>query len=382
MTAGSGRLAIVAEGLFAPTEAKTAIGVLRYRAAEVAAVLDSTRAGRTCEACVGAGGDVPVVATLAEAAGLGARRLLIGIAPAGGRLPEPWRAIVRNALARGWDVVSGLHAFLGDDAEFAALAARHGVALHDLRRPPARLDVGLARAARVAPLVVLTVGTDCNVGKMTVALELERALVARGVRARFVATGQTGILVAGSGIAVDAVPADFVAGAAERLVLDACAGPESPDVVIVEGQGSLHHPAFSGVTLGLLHGACPAAMVLCHQPGRERMRMGGPDAELAPPLPSLAASREAHERAAGWVRPARVIAAAVNTQALDDAAARAACDDAARALGIPATDAVRFGAEPIADAVARALAVHVSVPHAAATPFVPQPTGGPRASHA
>lgn len=260
------RLAILAEGAFEPLGAKTAVGVLRYRPGEVAAVVDSTRAGRTAAECVGCGGAVPVVASVAAAAAHGADSLLIGIAPQGGTLPPPWRAAVLDALARGWDVLSGLHAFLADDAEFAAAAARGGGALLDVRRPPAERPVAAGRAAEVPALVVLTVGTDCNVGKMTAALEIAGALRARGVRAAFVATGQTGIVIADRGAPVDAVAADFVAGVTERLVLEAA---RDADVVLVEGQGSLFHPAFSGVTLGLLHGACPAALVLCDQHGRE-----------------------------------------------------------------------------------------------------------------
>jgi uncharacterized NAD-dependent epimerase/dehydratase family protein len=355
------RLAIMAEASFAPNEAKTAIGLLRYRLADVACVLDSTRAGRSAEVCVGIGGATPVVATLDDAAACGANALLLGIAPAGGRLPPPWRAVVRDALERGWDVVSGLHVFLADDPEFAALAAARAARIHDVRRPPAGLGIGLARAAEVDALVVLTVGTDCNVGKMTAALELRRELAQRGVRAAFVATGQTGIMIEGAGIAVDAVPADFVAGAAERLVLEAS---RAHDVVIVEGQGSLHHPAFAGVTLGLLHGACPAALVLCHHHGRTRMRIGSDDSR-APLVPDLASARDAHEVAAAWVRPARVVAAAINTHGSSDAEALRACAAAAHALHVPATDPVRHGAGPLADAIQAVLRARGA--HGAAT---------------
>lgn len=342
------RLAILAEGAFEPLGAKTAVGVLRYRPGEVAAVVDSTRAGRTAAECVGCGGAVPVVASVAAAAAHGADSLLIGIAPQGGTLPPPWRAAVLDALARGWDVLSGLHAFLADDAEFAAAAARGGGALLDVRRPPAERPVAAGRAAEVPALVVLTVGTDCNVGKMTAALEIAGALRARGVRAAFVATGQTGIVIADRGAPVDAVAADFVAGVTERLVLEAA---RDADVVLVEGQGSLFHPAFSGVTLGLLHGACPAALVLCDQHGRGHVRLGGaPHPRF--PIPPLPAVRDAYETAAAWVRPARVAGAALHTLGLDDDAARAWCDAAGRALGVPATDPVRFGAGPLAGVLA------------------------------
>ncbi len=340
------RLALLAEGSFSARDGKTAVGVLRYRTALVAAIIDSTRAGRTAGDCVGLGGEIPVVADLAGAAAAGADTLLIGIAPQGGVLPESWRALVGGALDRGWDVVSGLHAFLADDTDLAARAARSGARIHDVRRPALERRIAAARARDVAALVVLTVGTDCNVGKMTVALELERELVARGVRAAFVATGQTGIMIAGGGAPVDAIPADFVAGAVEALVLEAAA---RSDVVLVEGQGALGHPGYSGVTLGLMHGACPSALVLCHWAGRTRMRTSETGAEV--PIPPLAVVREQIERAAGWVAPSVTVAAALNTLDLAPDAARAACAAAERELGVPVGDPVRFGAAPLADAL-------------------------------
>jgi uncharacterized NAD-dependent epimerase/dehydratase family protein len=349
MTLPEVRLAILAEASFGPLEAKTAVGMLRYRPARVAAVIDSTQAGRTAAQCAGVGGDIPVVASVDEAAALGAGALLIGIAPAGGRLPDSWRPVLRRSLERGWDVISGLHAFLSDDPELSALARAHQAQLHDLRRPPRDLRVALGRASRVDALIVLTVGTDCNSGKMTAALEVQRELVARGLRAAFVATGQTGIVIEGRGTAIDAVPADFVAGAAEALVLEAA---RDADVVIVEGQGSLFHPGFSGVTLGLLHGACPEALILCHHWGRERLRISSPDVPVPPPVPPLGVVREAYERAASWVRPAPVVAAAVNTRACGEPEARAACSATESELGVPTTDPVRFGAATLADAVA------------------------------
>jgi uncharacterized NAD-dependent epimerase/dehydratase family protein len=340
------RIALLAEGRFAPLDAKTAIGVLRYRTGEVAAVIDSTRAGRTAQACVGAGGNVPVVAGLDEAEARAADTLLIGVAPQGGALPEAWRAIVRGALERGWDVISGLHEFLADDPEFAGAARTGDARVLDLRRPPADRPVAARRAAGVPALVTLTVGSDCNVGKMTVALELQRALAARGRRTAFVATGQTGMMIADAGVAVDAVAADFVAGLVEREVVEAA---RNADVVLVEGQGALHHPSFSGVTLGLLHGSCPRAMVLCHDAARTTMRgPGGTTGPAIRPLPELV---QAYEEAAGWQAPGRVVGVALNTQALDEPAARAAIADAERVTGRPACDPVRFGAEPVADAL-------------------------------
>jgi uncharacterized NAD-dependent epimerase/dehydratase family protein len=340
------RLALLAEGRFTPSDAKTAVSVLRYRPEEVAAVIDSTRAGRTAAECTGVGGTIPVVEDVAAAAVAGADSLLIGVAPQGGELPVAWRASVLEALERGWDVLSGLHVFLGDDPGFASAAARGGARLHDARRAPPGRPVAAGRAAAVAATVALTVGSDCNVGKMTAAVEIARALQARGARAAFVATGQTGMFIADRGVAVDAVPSDFVAGFTEVLVLEAA---RDADLVIVEGQGSVHHPAYSGVALGILHGACPAALVLCHQAGRTHLRLAAAPGVFA--IPPLAELVEAQERAARWVRPAPVVGIALNTLGLGELEAHAACVAAERETGLPATDPVRFGAGPLAEAL-------------------------------
>lgn len=338
------RAAILCEGQFRVLDAKTAVGLLRYRNDEVVAVIDSQQAGRTAEQCVGVGGSIPVVANVEGAAALGADTLVVGVAPVGGDLPAPFRAGVADALTRGWDVIAGLHLFLADDPELAALARRSGASIQDVRRVKETHVVASRRAAATPACVVLTVGSDCNTGKMTASLELVKALEARGVSCAFVATGQTGIMIADHGIAVDRLISDFAAGAVETLVLDAARDHE---VVVVEGQGSLLHPGYSGVTLSLLHGACPRALVLCHQPTRRSIRHG----EI--PIPPLREVADAYERAAAWVSPARVVGLALNTFDLTESEARAAVAQAARDSGLPATDPVRFGAEGLADAVLR-----------------------------
>ena len=346
------RFLIVADGAFGPETSKTADCAIRYVPERVAAVLDTSQAGRTAQDVLGFGGAIPVVGSLEEGLARRPTALLIGIAPRGGRLPDAWRGWIAAALDRGLDVWSGLHTLLGDDPDLAARAQAGGAAIHDLRRPPTNLPVSNGRARSLDALVVLTVGTDCNSGKMTAQLELLRGLEARGVRTRFVPTGQTGILIAGWGIAVDAVAADFVGGAAEQMVLEAAPGA---DVVLVEGQGSLIHPGYSGVTLGLLHGACPAAMILCHKVSRRLVGEYHPGEAWIeiPPLPDVV---RVYEQAAGWIHPARVIGVALNTYDLGAAEARAAVERAARATGVPATDPVRFGPAPLVEAIAGAAA--------------------------
>ncbi len=332
------RFLILADGALGVLDAKTAVAALRYLPDESVAVLDRAHAGRVSGDLPSLPGRTPVVATVAEGLRLGANALLVGIAPVGGVLPGQWRAWILEGLAAGMDVWSGLHTFLSDDPELREAAARSGATLVDLRRVPEMLPVASARVASLACRVVLTVGSDCNTGKMTTALELHRAALRAGLHSRFVATGQTGILVAGGGLAVDRVISDFVAGAAEQLVMEAA---EGADVVFVEGQGSLFHPGYSGVTLGLLHGAAPSHMVLCHQPSRPAIRAGGI------PLPGYAARVSAYETAAGWVRPARVAGLALNTFDLEPSRARAEVERAAAETGLPAADLIRDGAGPL-----------------------------------
>jgi len=341
---GARRFVVLVEGSLGVLDAKTAAVLLRYAPESVAALLDSTRAGQTAQDALGYGGGVPIVATLAEAMPHEPDALLVGIAPVGGLMPAAWRAVLIEALDKGLDVWAGLHSFLADDPELAARARANGRALVDLRRVPATLPVAAARVREVAAKVVLTVGSDCNVGKMTAAWEIAREFTARGKSAAFVATGQTGILLAGRGLAVDRVVSDFVAGAAEALVLDAA---REHDWVIVEGQGSIVHPGYAGVTLGLLLGALPSAMVLCHQPRRAEIRHG------AIPIPPLTDLVRRYEDALAPIRPGKVVALALNTFDLDDAAAQRAVDASARATGLPATDVVRFGAAKIVDALVK-----------------------------
>lgn len=337
------RFLILAEGSFGPESSKTANACIRYAQSDVVAVLDSTRAGQTAKQVLGFGGDIPVVATFAEALALQANALLIGIAPAGGQFPDDWRATVCASLRFGHDVWSGLHTMLGDDAEFAAIASASGATIHDLRRAPPDLEIASGVLRDVRETIVLTVGTDCNIGKMTAQLQVRDAVRQLGHRVNFGATGQTGILVEGRGIAVDAVVADFIAGAAERLTVEAA---HDADIVLVEGQGSIIHPAYSGVTLGLMHGSMPHAMVLCAQPSRTTVN-GNPWL----PIPPLLAMIRLYEQAMECVRVSPVIAIALNTFDLSDDAAGEAVERVHAETGLPTTDPVRYDPLPIAKAI-------------------------------
>ena len=341
------RYLILADGAFGPFTSKTAVGCIRFTPEQVVAVLDTVNAGRTVQDVLGFGGDIPVVASVAEGLTLQPNVLLIGIAPAGGRLPEAWRPVLRAALDAGLHVWSGLHVFIGDDPEFAELALRRNVQIVDVRKPPADLPVSSGRVRDVDATIILTVGSDCNIGKMTTQLAVRAALRDLGVRVAFAGTGQTGIFIDGKGIAVDAVVADFIGGAAERLVLDAA---KDADIVLVEGQGSLIHPGFSGVTFGLMHGSLPHALVLCTQPSRKTIRNNDWVS-----IPSHKALIALHDAVTTPLRHAPTIAIAMNTFDLDDDAARDAIERAMAETRLPATDPVRFDPSPIAEAI---LAVH------------------------
>ncbi len=334
------RIVILAHEKF-PDRAKTATGVMRYGDYDVVAVLDRDNAGKRVTDLRSDLPDAPVVSGMDEVDDADA--LLVGISPIGGGFDESWRPDVREALERGMDVVSGLHYFLEDDEQFAELAGQYGGDLWDVRRPPSDLSVAEGRADEVDADVVLTVGTDCSTGKMTTTLELVEAARDRGVDAGFVPTGQTGIMIAGWGNPVDRVVSDFTAGAVEEMILER---GDDHDVLFVEGQGSIVHPAYSAVTCGILHGAMPDRLVMTHVEGREAIH-GYEDT----PIPPVETYVDLYEDLAAPVHETAVAAGAINTAHLDDEAARAAVEEYADAVGAPATDPVRFGADEILDAV-------------------------------
>jgi uncharacterized NAD-dependent epimerase/dehydratase family protein len=276
-----------------------------------------------------------------QAATAGAQTLVIGIAPSGGQLPESWHPTLLEALHAGLDLAAGLHQRLQDIAEIAACAAKLGRQIHDVRYSDTRFAVGNGKPRSGRRL--LTVGTDCALGKKYTALAIAKAMTARGHKADFRATGQTGILISGSGTAVDAVVADFIAGAAEALSPDNA--PDHWD--IIEGQGSLFHPAYAGVSLGLLHGSQPDALVLCHDPTRttlngfDHVKVMLPDRAMAPYL-----------AAAYLTNPkARFVGVSLNTASLSETQAKEVIESTSRSLGLPCVDPIRTGVEPIVEAL-------------------------------
>jgi uncharacterized NAD-dependent epimerase/dehydratase family protein len=336
------KLVALAEGYLAdPHHGKTTRGVVNYGQDDTVAIVDSTFEGSEFQG-------IPVVAAVPDSLVHGPDTAVIGVAPTGGKLPPAFRVQVIQAIEGGLNIVAGMHEFLADDPELSALATQHGVELVDLRRPPEDLDVPTGANLDHGAEVVLTVGSDCAIGKMTIALELHAEMLRQGHKSVFVPTGQTGIAIAGWGIGVDAVIADYVAGASERLVVE---GASRGDVLWVEGQGSLVHPLYSGVTLGLYHGSMPHHLVLCHRAGDLHI-----DGRPRHPIPSLIELVEIYERAALPARQAKVIAVVLNTSLLDEDAGRAAIAQAEAETGLPSGDPVRFGAEQLARAVGEAIA--------------------------
>jgi uncharacterized NAD-dependent epimerase/dehydratase family protein len=323
-----------------PHYGKTLRGVMRYRRESVVAILDTQRAGESDDG-------VPIVADVGEGMRYEPDTALVGVVTQGGRFPGDWQDLLKSCVAHGLDLENGLHVRLNDIPGLPELAREHGVELRDLREPPADLSTATGANLDVDATIVLTVGSDCAIGKMTATCELDLEARKRGLRSVFVPTGQTGIAIAGWGIAVDAVVSDFIAGAAERLVVE---GAKRGDLLWVEGQGAILHPIYSGVTVGLIHGSAPHLYVLCHELGRT-VTEGDPTRS---PLPSLSELIDLHRRMSLKKRPADVAAISLNTSTASEDEARAALAIAEQETGLPADDPVRFGAGKLLEAVLKA----------------------------
>jgi len=335
------RVAILAHEKF-PEDAKTAVGVLRYGAQDVAAVLDRERAGTRVHDHLPDVQDARVVEGIDDVPG-DIDALIVGIAPIGGGFDETWRPDIHGALKRGCDVIAGLHYFLSEDEELRRLADRHGGTLRDVRRPPEDLTVADGTARDLDVEIVLTVGTDCSTGKMTTTWSLLEAARERGWDVATVPTGQTGVMVEGGGIVVDRTISDFTAGAVERMIEERA----DHDYLFVEGQGSITHPAYSAVTCGILHGAMPDSLILCHEASREAIRK-----YESFPMSAPTEYVDLYESLAAPVHETEVVAGALNTRYVDaDDDAREAVAEFAEDIGAPASDPVRFGVEEVLDAL-------------------------------
>lgn len=342
------RIVILADGAFGWHYGKTATGVIRYGQDEVVAVIDSTHAGEDVAHALNApfGTGIPIIRDIREALSYQPDTLLIGIAPMGGALPEAWRWQLLTAIDAGLTIVSGLHFFISDDPQLRAAAEKRGVTIWDVRRPPDKQRVAQFLPHRAGSHTVLLVGSDCATGKMTTALELDYEARKRGLNSAFIATGQTGIMISNDGLPVDRLIVDFTAGLVEEMVLRFT---EKHDWVFVEGQGALNHPGYSPVTLGLIHGSMPDAMIFCHKAGTTAIE--GYDNCPFPPMKQMI---QMNEDMVNWLRPdkpCKVVGISLVTQGLSEEQARDAVKQLEDETGLPTTDVWRFGAGKLLDAL-------------------------------
>lgn len=323
---------------------KTGISLLRFGDYNIVGVIDNSTAGQSLRELTRIDCDAPVVASMQEALAFHPDILVVGIAPSGGVLPEPWLREVEVAVSAGLSVVSGLHSLLGKMPQFQSLP-KPGQKIWDVRQEPAGLGVGTG-AARLLPCSrVLTVGTDMAVGKMSTSIALHQLAIARGMRSSFVASGQTGLMLTEHGIPLDAIRVDFAAGSVQQVVLSA---GQDADIVFVEGQGSLCNPA-STATLPLMRGTQPTHQILVHRAGSTHISTF--THVKIPPLSSVVALCEATAAGGGAFAPAPVVGIALNTWHMSDEEARSAVAETTDETGLPCTDPIRFGAEPLLDAI-------------------------------
>ncbi len=338
------RVAVLLHEGIRGSNGKTGLTFLRYGEAAVVAVIDQQCAGESLSQLTGIPCDAPIVDSVANSLAYQPDVLVIGIAPSGGILPEAWWQEVKQGVAAGLSIVNGLHTPLASDPQLKQLL-RKGQTIWDIRQEPAGLGVGSARARSLVCQRILTVGTDMSVGKMSASLELHRAVQFKGIRSKFLATGQAGMMISGEGIPLDAIRVDFAAGAVEQLVMRY---GQDYDLLIVEGQGSLLHPG-STATLPLIRGTQPTGLVLVHRAGQTHIRHH--NHVPIPPLPEVIQLYETVARAGGAFAPVKVVAIALNTGHLDDKAAERAIEQVREETGLPCTDTVRFGADLLVSAL-------------------------------
>ncbi len=341
-------ITILAEGYFGTSHAKTATGIIRYGDWHISSIIDSGKQGQSILETTGINHPAPIVASLEHALNCDPKpkTLILGIAPVGGNLPPAWRVIIKEAITNGLNIISGLHLFLNEDPELKQLAKQHQVILWDVRDPElypasAARTVSKQKPRPEGTKVITLVGSDCNIGKMCSALELDKEAKKQGHDSTFVATGQTGIMISGNGVPLDRVIIDFAAGAMENAIFEEI--DKGHKYIFVEGQGSLIHPGYSGVTLSLLHGSNPDAMILCHKPGRTKVHD-----KYDVTIPSLTKLIELYETAASWIShekqaSAKVVGIALNTSAYTDDEALKLVKQAEADTGLRATDPIRYG---------------------------------------
>lgn len=338
------RVAVLLHEGIRGTQGKTGLALVRYRPGTIAVVIDHQCAGESFRALTGIPCDPPIVASVSEALAYQPTVLAIGIAPSGGALPTAWFAELQQALTAGLSIVNGLHTRMSAIPEFQTLL-RKDQWIWDVRQEPQGLKVGSGAARSLSCLRILTVGTDMGVGKMATSLELNRAAEKRGLRSKFLGTGQAGIMIAGDGIPLDAIRVDFASGAVEQLVMRY---GEEYELLHIEGQGSLMSPA-STATLPLIRGSQATHLILVHRAGQTHLRTF-PDFPI-PPLKQVIQVYETVAAAGGAFAPAHVVGIALNTAHLEESAAIAAIAQVQQETGLPCTDPVRLGADLLLDAI-------------------------------
>ncbi len=340
------RFALYAQDYLHALGSKTANGLIRFRQDEIQVIIDGSQAGKTAQDVLGYGGSIPIVAHMSDALKYNLDTLVIGIAPIGGAVNPTWLPEIKLALEANLAVWAGLHQFLGDIEELQP----HRHLIWDVRRPPAGLKVAQGHWKKRQSKVLLTIGSDSNVGKMTTALTLQQHLIAIGLDSVFVGTGQTGMMISGRGVAVDAVISDFINGSIEAEI-DRVDG-QAP-LIIVEGQGAITHLGYSGVTLGLIHGCMPDAMILAHQPSRLTD-------DYDHPLPDLKTVIDLHEALLAPFKSAQVLGVNLYSKDMSTEAGQLECQKIYQEIGLPVEDMVRAPKRIIAEQVMSALfAEHV-----------------------
>ena len=335
------RMLVLAEGMFTDPHGKTAHGAVRYIPEQVAAVIDSTLAGKVCKDVVGYGGNIPIISSIEDGLKYNPDTLVIGIALIGGVLPERWKKFIIKAIKYKLNVINGLHTFLTDDKDIMRYAHRYSVDVIDLRKPPDIYHVACGKWKKIKSRVILSVGTDCAIGKKAAVFDIYRVFKKMGKRADFIATGQTGILIGGKGVAIDAVKSDFVAGMME---LEVAKSARRHDYIFVEGQGALTNQGYSGVTMGLIHGVMPDAMILCHEVGRTHDHFGDPIRDFKYII-------KLHEMVVEIYKKSKVIAMNLITEKVPEGEALKEIRRLERKLKMPVDDTVRFGGEKLAKVI-------------------------------